>query len=301
MLWLSSKTFEYPISRAVAYSVVGHLCVAFLLFVLGVLPLPTRKMPRPRIQPMMVQIETVTEPVKKPDEKKGVKREIDVVNARKPVAKPPEPKPTPVPPEPTPKKEAIYEVLPTPKSLIKTAEHTKKVLPTPEPTAKPTKAPTAAPKKPEKESKKVIATPRPTAVATPKAIAEAKLPKPPEAKGDPEGKVEQAPAMMQTEEGVNLPSSYLLDAQQRFKDKFQVPLHVTRQLERQGVQLVCVLSFKIGRDGRIFDVEVSQSTGRDLLDTYAKRTLKDVASLLPLVDYTKKPHITASVAFQFGG
>jgi len=106
--------------------------------------------------------------------------------------------------------------------------------------------------------------------------------------------------MMQTEEGVNLPQSYLLDAQRRFQQQFQVPLYVTRQLERQNERPTCIVSFKIARDGRIFDIEVRQSTGRAQLDDYATRALKEVARLLPLVEYTQKQHITATVPFQFG-
>lgn len=300
MISFSIKSFDYPFRRAVAYSLVGHVCAAVLLFLLGVLPMPPRKMPRHEVRPIQVRVEVMTEKPKEPDKKQGEDREIEVSNA-KPVAKPPKPLPTPVPPpKPTaPPEKVVYEPLPTPKSLVKKAESKKKVLPTPEPTAKPTAKPTAAPTKAPKRA----ATPKKKVVATPAPRAPTPAPTKPPApapKGDPEGAPPQASGVMQTEEGVDLPPDYLLDARRRFQDNFLVPLHVARQLDRQGKRLQCIVAFKIARDGRIFDVEVRQSSGRDQLDVYAVRALKNVATLLPLVDYTKKPHISASVAFQFG-
>jgi len=297
-----SKHYPLPFAITLFCSAGGHVFLVVALLVLGLIPVRPHPPYTWLDQSVRVVVKTPGPPIKGASEKpRGVERAMDIVNAQ-----PPKPKATPAP-APAPKTEAAEKkiTLPpkeTPKSTHKTPEEGKKIITAaPKVKATPKKEPPlpAIPSSLDKGSGK----------DTSVAAAGPSRPFPPlpsvgnysgggpaaDRKGDPNGSAGSPTGSLTTEGNVLLLYDYRSDAQSRIQANFSYP----SSLKNRG-NAICVLRFRIHRNGMIDTIEVLQSTGQPRLDDFAKQALIQTQALLPLPDTVKQESIFVTVPFSFG-
>ncbi|MFP4580725.1 MAG: TonB family protein, partial [Candidatus Sumerlaeia bacterium] len=282
------------------YSLAAHIGILLFLVILSFIPLEKRKRPIVWLNPKVRVLTPQSAPEKKtnPDNKVGVQRRLDPENAR--------PKPTPTPrrtpaPTPPPNDKAIVVPKETPRTLRKKSTDDKKVAVT---TPTPTPTPKVQPKITPSPRKEVVATPPPTPLPTPKEVAvvtPTPLPPrpaptvPPKGSRDGGKEEEKKNTFQIADPDVYISSSYQNDAKSRFRQNFRPPAFVRTQAKTR-----CVVSFKIRKDGTIYDVRTQKSTGRPNLDRFALDAVTQTAKLLPLPATVNRDHVSATITFEFG-
>ena len=268
---------------------IGHAGFFAAILMIGVIASPFQNQDKIIIQiphGMSLDVRTETGTSAKP---KGEDRVYNVANAVAPTPAPARrPAPTPAPtPAATPAPDENKIVVPD-----KTATAT----------PEPKKAPT--------NTKVIKATPPPE---TPKVVASAKTPAadqknlkggsgtgalsknvadgPPTIPSGPTGPGVKGDPNAPINTNVVLPSDYLADLVSSLRANFSVP---------NNLQGVCVIEFKIARDGTLRDIKVLTSSGFPSIDAIAFRAVQTTAHVRAYAAYTQVPEITAAVPFHFG-
>ena len=298
-----SKHYPFPFAITLFCSAGGHVFLVVALLVLGLIPM------KPGItwldKPGPVIIRPVGPPIKGTSEKPlGVERAIPVENAQLPKPKPtPPPAPAPAPKPETPKNRIVLPPKEAPKSTHKTPEEGKKII-----VAAPNKVKATPKKEPPLPA---IPSPLDRSSGKDTRVADAGPSRPlppwpsvgdyggagpaPLRKGDPNGSLDGPTGALTTEGNVFLPYGYGSDAQGRIQANFSYPSSL-----KGRANTICVLRFRIQRNGTIDTIEVLQSTGQSRLDDFAKQALIQTQALLPLPGTIKDQFITVTVPFSFG-
>jgi protein TonB len=283
---------------ALLFAFVGHGAFFAAVLFLGVLVSPFQR----TTENIIVQLPhgqslTVTPSQGTSAKPKGEERRYEVANAVAPTPAP-RPAPTPAPtPEATPseeKKIVIPDKTPTATPEPKKASVDKivKATPPPEP-AKPAPPAKTATKTPAATQKEVKAG---TGTSLGKVFGDGPPPLPgvptgPAAKGDPNGATQWGDPNAPINTSVVLPADYLADLLSSLRANFSVP---------NNLQGVCVVEFKIARDGTLRDIKVLTTSGYPGLDAIALRAVQTTARVRAYAEYTQVPEITATVPFHFG-
>ena len=298
-----SKHYPLPFAITLFCSAGGHVFLVVALLVLGLIPVRPHPPYTWLDQSVRVVVKTPGPPIKgKTDKPLGVDRVMDPENSQ-----PPKPKATPAP-APAPKTEAAEKkiVLPpkeAPKSARKMPEEVKRIISTAPKINKPI----------AKKDPPLPAIPSPLDRSSGKdtRVADAGPSRPlppwpsvgdyggagpaPLRKGDPNGSLDGPTGALTTEGNVFLPYGYGSDAQGRIQANFSYPSSL-----KGRANTICVLRFRIQRNGTIDTIEVLQSTGQSRLDDFAKQALIQTQALLPLPGTIKDQFITVTVPFSFG-